>query len=293
MPDKYVPYAIEINATIIDQITSRSFELGHEVQTLRGDGNVDEHFATIIASRPRFTLTTTALAKALTVCGFGGLDLSSGADIWFQKVAAKGTRAGSSSHTRVTYSDGLLLPRRISASQGQIATMEFEGIATSDDGTTAPMSIATSASLAGSPGTTEAFTLGPVSVGGSTLAGVTEVEVDFGIEEALIESDGGVYPRDAYINARRPRISIKTTNVAELTSTDFQKADPVGATDTVITFYKLAEDGTLAGSGDKTITIDQGIMRVVEGGGDEDSGDLLTLEIIPTYDGTNAVLVIA
>lgn len=293
MPDKYVPYAIEINATIIDQITSRSFDLGHDVQTLRGDGNVDEQFATIIASRPRFTLTTTAIAKALTVCGFAGLDLSGGADIWFQKVAAKGTRAGTLSHTRVTYADGLLVPRRINAQQVQIATYEFEGIATADDGLTAPMSITTSASLGGSPGTTEAFTLGPVSVGGSALAGVQEVTVDFGINEETIESDGGIYPRDAYINSRTPRITIRTTDIATLISTDFQKADPVGATDTVITLYKLAEDGTLAGSGDKTITIDQGIMRVVEGGGDEDAGDMLTLEIIPTYDGTNAVLVIA
>lgn len=293
MPDKYVPYAIEINATIIDQIQSRSFELGHDVQTIRGDGNVDELFATIIASRPRSQMATTALAKALTVCGYSGLDLSSGCDIWFQKVAAKGTRAGTLSHAKVVYSDGLLVPRRISAQQGQLATYELEIIATADDGTTAPHSISTGATLAGSPDTTEAFTLGPVSVGGSALAGVQEVTVDFGIEEALIESDGGVYPRDVYINARRPRITIRTTDIATLSSTDFQKADPVSATDTVITFYQLAEDGTLTGSGDKTVTIDQGIMRVVEGGGDEDSGDMLTLEITPTYDGSNAVLVIA
>ena len=56
-----------------------------------------------------------------------------------------------------------------------------------DDGTTAPMSITTGASLAGSPNTTEAFTLGPVSVGGSALGdGVDNAE---GLKEGTDDVD--------------------------------------------------------------------------------------------------------
>ena len=293
MADKYTVYAIGINATIIDQIQSRSFDLGHEVITLGGDGSVDDQFAAIIASRPRATLTTTAIAKALTVCGFDGLDLSSGCDLWFQKLLSEGKRAGTLAHVKVSYSDGMLLPRRLSAQQGQVANYELEVIAVASDGVTAPHSITTGATLTGSPSTSEAFTLGPVSVNGSALAGVSDVGIDFGIEEHVLEADGGLYPKNVSIMKRRPKITIQTTNIAELTGSDFQVGDSIPVVDTVLTLYKLAEGGALAGSGDKTITIDEGMMVVREGSGDDDSGDTLTLEIIPTYDGTNDSLVIA
>lgn len=296
-------YAIQIQTTaavdlLIDQISNQNVDTGITELLLSADGDVDNTFVALQSQNPRIGLTTSALATVLASCGISGLKIDSdvdddGAECWFQKMDEGGVRATGANHYKLTVNEGLLLPRGISAPNDGHATMDMELIITYD-GTNDPIVIASSQSLEGSPSVGEVFTCGKVVINGAQLEGIQNIDIDFGLSELVLSADGQLWPTFAAIQGRAPSITIRTTDVGSL-STFGLTGDAQGATDSLIYLRKFSEgSGRVADNVAEHISfsIDDGMIYVTAVDGDSDSPQMADVKITPTYDGSNAVMVI-
>ncbi len=298
-------YAVDIdpitgaNAVFIDQVSDWNVDTGIGEILQNADGMVDPTFVAVGSQSPRIRFSSTALATILAKCGISGLKIDSdvthdGAEFWFQKVAEGGTRASGSNHIKMTMNEGMLLPRMIRATNGPPpATMDFEAVPTYD-GTNDPLVIAASQALVGTPSVGELFTAGPVSINGSALAGIQDITIDFGIREIVQSGDGQVWPTFIGIMERRPVITIRSLEAIAL-STFGLEGTAQSASDSVIYLRKIAEGGTRVADGTAehiSFPIDEGRISVNTVGGTHGTPVIAEVKITPTFDGTNAILVI-
>jgi hypothetical protein len=285
---------------LIGQMVDQNINLAVTRFLEGSDGEVDNRYVSINEQKPMIGFTTTAIAVALAQAGISGvgIDVDTPATLgaleaFFHLLVEGGTRAATA--TKVTINEGILIPKTLSASQGAIARLTMEAHA-SYDGTNDPLVLLASQTLpATTPGVAELFTLGPVQLNGVAVNGVTDLSVDFGIELFVEGSDGEVWPRFVAINRRSPVISF-TTPDAGLLSTLGITGDPQGATDSVVYFRKIAEGGTReldATAEHIKFSIDEGMVYVEDASASHGSTYGLRVTIVPTFDGTNAVLVIS
>jgi hypothetical protein len=296
-------YAVNIATTaavdlFIDQITDFNVDTGINEMLVTADGSVDPTYVAIQNQSPRINFTTSALATVLATCGISGLKIDSdvdddGAEFWFQKMAEGGVRATGSNHMKLTMNEGMLLPRVISASNdGGPATMTMEMVITWD-GTNDPLVIATSQALEGTAIVGEVFVPGIVMINGTQLDGIQDISIDFGLTEMVVTADGNVWPTFTAIQTRKPVITITTLDVIAL-NTFGLTGDAQGATDSIVYLRKVDEGGTRVADGTSehiSFTIDDGMITVKTiGGGDEPQQS--EVQITPTYDGSNAIMLI-
>jgi hypothetical protein len=300
----YTLYGVNINTAdsvdlFISQITSQNFSANIEEILEFGDGVVDPTFAAILRQNPKIAFTSTKVASILGTIGIGGLEITAdvdddGCEFWFQKIQSGGTRATGSSHMKLTMAKGMIFLRSITASNDRIATADMEAIALYD-GTNNPFVVALNQALEGSVGSSEGFVAGPVSINGTTIEGIQEISIDFGINEIVQSGDGEVWPTFAAIGRRQPVITFKTTDVEVLNSLGLTGAVQ-GATDSVVYLKKVEEGGTRVADGTEehiSFTIDEGRITVEDVTADDNDVAVATVKIQPTYDGTNETVVIS
>ena len=280
----------------ISQVSNVSLDTGIEQIIEAGGGEVDATFSAIAKQNAKITFTSSQLAAILALVGIGGLNVESdvtndGLEFFFQKIAEGGTRTAGATHLKLTMNKGMLFSRQISADQEKLATVNMEAIATWD-GTNDPFVIEDNMALEGVAGVNEGFVSGPVKINGVTLEGVQEITIDLGIQEIVIND--GVHASFAAIQSRRPVITIKTTDTVSM-STFGLAGTAQGATDSVIYLRKVAEGGTRVADATAqhiSFTVDDGMITV--NSVEASDGDIASSEVVitPTYDGTNAILVI-
>jgi len=290
------------NAMLIDGVSDFNLDPRFQEILSAADGSVDPTHVAMMYQDPRLTFSTTklatVLAKASNAMLINGLKIDAdetynGCEFWFQKLQEGGTRAGAGSNVKMTVKEGLLLPRRITAAQRGVATMEFEAICTYD-GTNEPIVIATSQNLEGSPSVAELFTLGKVSINGSDLDNVQSINIETGLQEVVIAGDGAAWPTYVAIMSRNPLITITTFDVAVL-STYGLDGTAQSASDSVIYLRKLSEGGSRVADATAqhvSITVDEGMIRTRSIPAPHGSPAIATIELRPTYDGENDILVI-
>lgn len=293
----------EANAVFIDQVQDQNLDPAIQEILSAGSGQVDPTHVAVMSQNPRIAFSTTALATMLAevTSGFfiNGIKIDSdgthdGAELWFQKLAKGGTRTAGANHIKMTVNEGLLLPRSISAMQGQVASLAMDLLA-GYDGTNDPIVIAAAQALEGTPAVGELFTLGPVSINGVDLDGVQGVRLDTGLQEVALGGSGQVWPTFLGIMSRQPLITITTLDVSVL-STYGLSGTAQSATDSKIYLRKIAEGGARVADATAqhlSFTIDEGHIRVRSIGGGHGAPQAAQLEIRPTYDGDNAILVMS
>jgi len=112
---------------------------------------------------------------------------------------------------------GLICPESLTASQADEsgALINCKVWVTSDDGHTDPLTHVDGVDLTAGDATTPAFNsryfMGPVTVGGSLVEGITDVSVNFGLMASYPSFDGDVFPRVATIDTRQPTITFTTS----------------------------------------------------------------------------------
>jgi len=301
--DRHTLYAVNVDTVgagdiFIDQIAD--FRLDPRINKLLegGDGGVYNTHVSVLSQDPRIIFTTTKLASALAKCGLTGLAITAdvdepGAEFWFQKLVEGGTRATGASHIKLTVAEGLLLPRTINAPHNGRATIGYECIATYD-GTNDPIVVAGSQELSGTPSVSELFTAGKAMINGAQLEGVQNIVIDIGIQELVEGADGLVWPTYAGILRIQPVIRITTADAGALSTFGLTGAAQ-GATDSIVYLRKLAEGGTRVADATEehiSFTIDEGHISVSDVSGPHGQRLGSMVEISPTYDGTNAPLVI-
>ncbi len=288
----HVLYAVSIGGSLIDQVTEQNVSTGLQEIIEGADGGVDATFAAAMLVEPLVSFTTTDIKAALDAVGINGAAISSDVILFFQALAEGGTRQGATSHLKLTVVKGMVVPRTLNAAQGEKATISLDILPVSADGLASPITIATGQSLTGSPTVSAMWTLGQVKANNADLPDV-DAQIDFGINVIRESADGQVYATFSAIMDRRPVISFTTPNVTALST--YGLAGAARASSTILTLRKMDEGATRVA--DATIVhisfvVNEGRISVrdVTGAHGERLG--ASMQITPTFDGTNAVIVI-
>lgn len=282
----------------LDGITQSSANTGAEILIQRAAGQADPTHTSVISQSPMISWTTTDIATALGSIALSGLPIVSTAstslDMYLTKMQEGGVRASGSVNGRIRAVEGLILPRQISVSQGQVATLTMDFIATYD-GTNAPFQYSVTSALPHVPSIDEIFTMGPVKFNGTTLAGCQSLTIDFGLSAATLASCGNLFPTFAGIATREPYIEV-TSLEADYMSTFGISGTAQGATDSVVYLQKQEENAVrLAAATAEHISfkLDDGIITVSEIGGSNNEPAMVTLRHTASYDGSNAIWVLS
>jgi len=259
---RYAVYAVDVDGTDIDQITSVSFSPNPQTQRLTPLGSIDPTAVVKLGQMPMFRFSTTKVDTALDTIGIDGLDVASGIELGFIERSHGGSfEAGGE---KVAASKCLIIPETLSVNQDGIAEISYLALPYSSDGTTAPISHTASLPTA-TPAADEYFTLGSVTVNAVGLGQPTGWALNFGIAAEVLKSAGQLYGTKAVIRARAPSCDLRVADMGELSSARLLGSE---VTTTVFNLIKLGTTGGgLAGSGDKTITFGNAYMVVGDGGG--------------------------
>lgn len=297
---KYSLYAVQLADTVpvlISGITTQGLQTGSEVEQEATSGEVYARFAALTAQNPTGRFATYHLATALANIGLAGLSiagLANGLNLFEQKHAAGGTRAGAASHRKQNLTEGIIVPRTLTCTHGpnQSASITYEVIATWD-GSNDPVTITESVSLPGAEADDERFALGPMSIGAISLPQIRQFEIDFGIN-AVAERDGDVWPTFVSIETIMPRITLRGIDPEWFKSTNIPLAGKPGThANTILYLRKRADGGTFVANGTAQhikftaaglAYIDDAFEATGSGAGES------SLVMPLRYDGTNAPL---
>lgn len=240
-------YAGELGSTVLGGMFQQRVNTGTECQGEPSSGEVYARFHSIVGQNPGATFTTRQLKTAIdTITSFGSsiASLTGGLKLYAQKHAMAGARASGSTHKQYKFLAGVVVPRMLQAAHQGDANLSYEVLPTWD-GTNDPLVITDNVALPS--GLTDAlrYTIGPVTIGGVTIAQVRGVDIDFGINAVREGSDSDVWPTLVTIREILPKITIRGVNVDWLKAANIPLLGKAAAhADTKIYFRKRAVGGT-------------------------------------------------
>lgn len=277
----------------INQIQESSVDTGIEEYLAIGDGKVDPDYVAALLVAPKITFRTTAVSRALGYCGLGGLAVSTAADFYFRQFAAAGTREAAKS-VKVTLGYGLIVPTILEADQ-RSASITYEAIARSNDGTTAPLATTVNQSMPALTAADQLFVAGPANINGTAVDSVVSTRVEFNYDIVSVASDGSAYPGFVAIRKRPASITLTSYDL-ELLNVLGTPGAAQGATDSLVYLRKCAQNGTRVAAATAEhikISIDDGRVSVRRISASEDGEGQAEIRITPTWDGTNDLLAIS
>jgi hypothetical protein len=287
---------LDATAVVLEQVEGQALEFGSErlVKSTAGEPRVS--FGALMFQRPKFALSTSAIAVFLAKCGVNGLVLASGFEVYNQSVdLTTGLRKGATSHEKLAIATGLMVPRQLSVAHNGEAKLTFDVIGVNAAGTVSPVVRTASQSLPALTYTREVFTLGPVKLNGTAVDGVQEVTIDFGIKEEVKAGSGALYPQLVAISEIRPRVTVRVNDESALATLGLQGVAQ-GATDSLIYLRKLSADGQRVADGTAqhvSFSINKGLWLPSSKGGQHPGEIATSFDIEPVYDGTTETLVVA
>jgi len=281
----YTIAGMQSGATVYKDLRSHRISPNLQRMLLGGSGGVYHTFAAVGKMMPIFDFTSGDIKVILAdLTSQIAKVISSDFYIWFQKMAEGGLRTAGATHTKGTIVEGMLIPVTLSLADGASAALSCQVILTSADGTTTPLTLTGSQALVASAGAGAGWTLGAVTLNGSTLEGVESVTINFGISPMTLGGSGTPYPTFTAVSKMDPTITITAAGIDEFLSWGLS-GQAQNATDSTIQIDDMTEGG-LRGSSPITCSIDEGLMHT-------DSVDLgdggparHSLVLQPTYDGT-------
>lgn len=268
---------------------------------LSSDGNVDPGFGSGMTQAPRITFTTTDIKTALDNIGMSGLPFGPlgftviGVTLHFRRRDPGGIHASGSTGFAVLMSKGLCIPRRLSASHGEVARIEIE-VVPIYDGVNPVMiveSAVASGFIANSP--TVAWTIGPWYVNNTLLEGLRDFSLDFGIDLELNQSDGFPWPQGVSIKQRLPRFEGQTYH---LDQADKDALAVIGAATTSVTRAflrkKAQAGGNVADGTAQHIRFDvaEGRVQIEDLGSGHPDSAMARVRVTPTQTGATSILAI-
>lgn len=213
--NKYSLYGINLNDAVdvfIGGISTQGLEPNSQVdQEITND--VYPKWYGLSGQEPAGSFATFHLATALANVGLTGLKISSlatGLEQWLQKHLDESTREATLKHRKFTMTAGLVVPRTLTVSHGpgQHASLTCE-IIVIYDGANDPFTITDDQTLPSAEPDDERFTLGPITIGGKSLAHFRQLEIDFGINVVTESGDGDIWPTFCSIESIAPTITAR------------------------------------------------------------------------------------
>ena len=285
--------AIVLPAGQVIQITDQDYRAGLSEILERGSGTVDNEFAAVGEAKPMLSFTTTALATVLGLVGLDGYAITSQTDFYFAQVAQGGMRGGAGTHIKMTLTNGMVVPKSLSASQGQPAKLTYDLYPISTDGVTAPIVIATAQSLPTIPIVSELFTLGPAWVNANALAALQSMNWEFSPQMEHVAGDGQAYPTFCGMTGRSYSCAL---NMLDLTALSTLGLNGLPLANFRTFLRKIVKGSTRVADATAShikISGTTGMLlpRGARGPNNRPlSGDW---NIVPTYDGTNACVALS
>lgn len=215
-------YSVKYGAgpSYLNGIQSLSFNASLATAAGIGDGNVFATFLALMKGAPAARFSTLHVADALAAFGVTSYALANALVCYFRKISQGGTRdaANAGTHISLSFSGGMVCPRRVSARHGSNAVWDGEVYGTSADGTN-PVTPSTTANLPASlPGVATAFGLGPIKLNGTVLDGLESAEYDFGVTPMIEGRDGDIYPTHAGVKSQQPTVKVRGAHVDVLSA---------------------------------------------------------------------------
>ena len=217
-PQLHDVYPARFNSFSLNQIDNESFTPGIEALIAMAGGSVDPALDAIAQMDNRWKFSSRDLATVLANVNIvGGLSITSGAKMQFQRRLHAGTFASGTSHVNLSSPVGFLYIQEFGFEQGskEGGDMSLEYVC-AFDGTNDPCSVNVSQALVGTPAVNSVHGLGPVVFEGSQVQGVTKWRVKTGIEVMIQQADGEAATRIVAINKRMQTIEIEALNLTIL-----------------------------------------------------------------------------
>lgn len=236
-------FDVTFGALTLQQCSSVEFSPNNTIVPAYATAGVSPDAFYVMQGEPRGRFTSMDVETILAgIDEIVGLKVASGTIELPYKVRANGASyASGSSHIKLTSANGQLIPLTVGVQQGQLASVNLEAVLLSTDGYTSPVAYSGSQAL-GTPAHNIDFRLGPTSLNGSAITGVTGWTVNFGITYELRITDGHVYPIVIYIQRANPTIDITLENEALVNTYGPLFAASTGA---VFSLVKNADGGSI------------------------------------------------
>lgn len=231
-----------------------TFNPGIKEVSEQAPGQVSRSYVGVMSAEPMLTATVFDIAT-LAANGIGASPLpiiSTGTitsvDVYLTKVDPRGENASGSNHIRYSCSRGMIVLRSAQAKDGSTATAQIEIHGESADGTTNPFTISTGVAIPTTPILNELFTVGPVSVNGSSVSSVTGIDLDMGYTIVKQSSHGEVYPTHVFVTEKNPKLTITSVD-ASVVSTFTTIGTALTSSTFTAFFRKIANKATRTADG--------------------------------------------
>lgn len=197
--------------TVIGGIQSANVNPGVTTTRPMADGTVDSYFVAVVAEDPVITITSLDVAAVLGVTNWTAV--AGTVVVAEAKLADAGTKASGSNHVLHTMTTALIMPQRISCGVRDNAVITVKCVGYNSSGSPALTSANLSALTAYTQDTNKVFGLGPVTVNGTALSSVQNLDIDFGMSEITNPGDGFTAPLDVNVGARLFTATFTTTDI--------------------------------------------------------------------------------
>ena len=211
----YKLWAAQLGSTFVDQMENVSYKGGVEEFIARSNADIRTKFAAVGKQQPTIDMSTTNLAAGLAA-GSSGWTVSGStpASFWYPQYLLGGAIDTSATAFKLSMSQGLILPMRLSADQ-KGAKLDLQAVPIWD-GSNAPFVPSTGATPTGSPSAVHYYVAGQVELAGTLINGTQNIDIDFGLKPILMGSNGIVYNDFGAREVSEPSITIKTTDIGNL-----------------------------------------------------------------------------
>jgi len=237
--------AATINGSDFVPVKSVAIDPGIERILSAVGGSFENSYAGRTRFVPIATITTEAIASMLGIVGAAVLAITEGVgggvQLYLSQLADGSCRETGSKHMKFEISAGALIPRRITASDGALATIDVDVIGTYD-GTNNPLTITKDQALPDTAAVqSEAYTVGPLKMA-ALMSDVQSFTFDFGVKEYIGHQSGEAYARFVAGLQREASLSVDLLDVDALDDTTGLS---IGGDETAVTQYlrKIADGG--------------------------------------------------
>ncbi len=249
-----------------------------------GGGFADPQLIVIQSQVPIIRCSTRELS-ALSSIGTDGVECSAVDTYWHVKEAWAVRKSGGA-HEKVSLAKAYGLPRSISFSRQEDATLDLEFMGISADGTTNPLSVTPAQSLPAGWTADEVYSVAKVVIGSDEFD-VEDGTLDFGLEPRTLGP--AVYATEAWLESRNPSLTFSTSDVSALATLGVGGKSSAGA----IYFRKRLSGSTFYADNTANhvkIAWAAGLALPRESSGAESVA--VPVDVKPTWNGSNAILAI-
>lgn len=302
-------HAVDLSGVDLTQVTDARLNPGLAATIINAVGQIDPAFVAIARAAPVISFQTTELKRVFDKLAspWSGLRVNSVlADdpviVYFQKHTAYATRT-LSNFVKITITDCIVVPRTLTAADGQPASVTLEVVPAKALGANAVTVTAGVADPSITMTVDQVWTVGPIKINTASRAAtdfmnVQQTTVDFGIQLTQVFGEGAVYAHFVGIQSRQPRIAVQLmdeTSLVELLSTGEITGKAQNASDSTAYLRKMdANGGMVADNVAEHISfaMDDGIIYPESFGAAGATPVQTGIVLQPVYDDANPVIAV-